>query len=78
MMQSMAAALAVSFFVTAPAYAQKPAPRISDGAVKIGLLLDMNSLYADITGQGSVEAARMAIADFGGSVLGAPVELVAY
>ncbi len=50
--------------------------KISDGVVKIGLLLDMNSLYADITGQGSVEAARMAIADFGGKVLGAPIELV--
>ncbi|HEY6822191.1 MAG TPA: ABC transporter substrate-binding protein [Burkholderiales bacterium] len=58
------------------AQAQKPAAKISDGAVKIGLLLDMASLYADLTGEGSVAAARMAIEDFGGSVLGAPIELV--
>src|SRR5579859_6012550 len=53
-----------------------PAAKISDGVVKIGLLLDMASLYADLTGEGSVTAARRAIEDFGGSVLGAPVELV--
>ena len=56
--------------------AQKPAAKISDGVVKIGLLLDMNSLYADLTGEGSVAAARMAIEDFGGKVLGVPIELV--
>src|SRR4029079_17187215 len=76
MMHRIPAALAVLCVLASPVYAQKPAPGVSDGAVKIGLLLDMNSLYADITGQGSVEAARMAIADFGGKVLGAPIELV--
>ena len=50
--------------------------RISDGVVRIGLILDMSGLYADITGQGSVEAARMAVEDFGGKVLGKPVEIV--
>jgi len=50
--------------------------KVSDGVVKVGLLLDMSSLYSDITGEGSVTAARMAIADFGGKVLGKPVELV--
>jgi branched-chain amino acid transport system substrate-binding protein len=50
--------------------------RVSDGIVKIGLLLDMNSLYADLTGEGSVTAARMAIEDFGGKVLGMPIELI--
>ena len=62
---------------SACANAQKPAPRISDGVVKIGMLLDMSSLYADLTGEGSVTAARMAIEDFGGSVLGVPIQLVA-
>ena len=33
-------------------------------------------MYADVGGQGSVEAARMAVADFGGSVLGQPIEIV--
>src|SRR4051794_41381860 len=59
------------------ASAQAPAKaKISDGVVRIGLALDMNSLYADLTGEGSVTAARMAIEDFGGKVLGAPIELV--
>src|SRR5260370_1695628 len=35
----------------------------------------MSGLYADISGPGSVEAARMAIADFGGTVNGKKVEL---
>jgi branched-chain amino acid transport system substrate-binding protein len=65
------AALACALPVTAPAQ-----EKISDGVVKIGLILDMSSLYADITGEGSVTAARMAIEDFGGKVLGKPIELV--
>jgi branched-chain amino acid transport system substrate-binding protein len=52
--------------------AQQPG---GDG-VKIGLLADMSSLYADVTGLGSETAARMAVADFGGSVLGKPVQVV--
>ncbi len=49
---------------------------ISDGKVKIGILNDMSGAYADATGMGSVEAARMAIEEFGGKVAGAPIELV--
>ncbi len=44
--------------------------------VKIGLLLDMTSLYSDITGMGSVTAAKMAVEDFGGKVLGKPIEVL--
>src|SRR5208337_1476495 len=50
--------------------------QISGDVVKIGVLNDMSSLYADIGGPGSVEAARMAIADFGGTVNGKKIELV--
>ena len=50
--------------------------KISDGIVKIGMLLDMSGVYADIVGPGSVIAAKMAIDDFGGKVLGKPIELV--
>jgi branched-chain amino acid transport system substrate-binding protein len=46
------------------------------GPVKVGVLTDMSSLYSDIGGRGSVEAARMAIDDFGGKLLGKPIELV--
>ena len=49
---------------------------ISGDVVKIGVLNDMSSLYADIGGPGSVEAARMAIADFGGAVSGKKIELI--
>lgn len=49
---------------------------ISGGVVKIGVLTDMSSLFSDIGGQGSVVAARMAAEDFGGKVLGAPIEVV--
>jgi len=38
--------------------------QISDGIVKIGVLNDMSGLYSDITGQGSVVAARMAVEDY--------------
>ena len=50
--------------------------QISGDAVKIGVINDQSGLYADLAGQGSVEAARMAVEDFGGSVNGAPIEVL--
>ena len=50
--------------------------QISDGVVKIGVLNDMSSLYADIGGKGSVLAAQMAVEDFGGKVLDQPIEVI--
>ncbi|MGB9148748.1 MAG: ABC transporter substrate-binding protein [Burkholderiales bacterium] len=50
--------------------------KVSDGVVKIGVLTDMASLYADISGKGAVEAVKMAVEDFGGKVLGMPIEVV--
>ena len=47
-----------------------------NGAVTIGVLDDMSGPYAENTGPGDVLAAKFAIADFGGSVLGKPIELV--
>jgi branched-chain amino acid transport system substrate-binding protein len=44
--------------------------------VKFGVLTDLSGTFADLSGMGSVEAARIAIEDFGGSVLGEKVELV--
>lgn len=44
--------------------------------VVIGDIDDMSGVYADIIGPGGVEAARMAIADFGGSVLGNKIEFL--
>jgi branched-chain amino acid transport system substrate-binding protein len=50
--------------------------QISDGMVKIGVLNDQSSLYADLTGQGSVVAARMAVEDSGADKKGLKVEII--
>jgi branched-chain amino acid transport system substrate-binding protein len=52
-------------------------PPASAQGVKIGVLNDQSGVYADFGGKWSVEAAKMAIEDFGGSVLGQKIELVA-
>src|SRR5437763_3146152 len=65
------AALAATAVSCAGAEAQ-----VSDNVVKIGVLTDLSGPASDATGQGSVLAAQMAIADFGGKVAGAPIELV--
>jgi branched-chain amino acid transport system substrate-binding protein len=44
--------------------------------VKLGVLTDMSGVFSDLSGAGSVEAARLAIEEFGGSVLGSKIELV--
>jgi len=50
-------------------------PASAEG-VKIGILNDQSGVYADYGGKYSLEAARMAIEDFGGSVLGEKIEIV--
>ena len=50
--------------------------QISDDVVKIGVLTDMSSLYADATGKGSLAATEMAVADYGGKVNGKPVVVI--
>jgi branched-chain amino acid transport system substrate-binding protein len=52
------------------------AQQISDDVVKIGVLTDMSSLYADATGKGSLAAVQMAVEDYGAKVKGKPVEVV--
>src|ERR1700680_1217871 len=53
------------------AFAQSKPP------LKLGGILDMSGLYADITGAGSETAAKMAAEDFGGEVLGRKIEIIA-
>jgi len=65
-----AAACAGALLYGLTAHAQDQAP------VKIGVLADLSSGYSDIGGKGLIEAARMAVSDFGGTVLGKPIELV--
>ena len=50
--------------------------KLSGDVVKIGVMNDMAGVYADIGGPGSVEAAKMAVADFGGKIFGKPIEVV--
>ncbi|KQQ79439.1 MULTISPECIES: ABC transporter substrate-binding protein [Aureimonas] len=52
------------------------AAQVSDGKVKIGILNDQSGVYADFGGRWSFEAAKMAVEDFGGKVLDAPIEVV--
>jgi branched-chain amino acid transport system substrate-binding protein len=49
---------------------------ISDNKVKIGILNDQSGVYADFGGKWSVEAAKMAVEDFGGTVQGATIEII--
>jgi branched-chain amino acid transport system substrate-binding protein len=49
---------------------------ISGDGLKIGLILDMGGTYSELTGMGCEAAAEMAVEDFGGKVLGAPIQVV--
>lgn len=64
-------ALSVIAMLAAVGAAQSQAPN----PVKIGILNDQSGIYADLAGPGSVYAARLAIEDAGGKVLGRPVEV---
>lgn len=50
--------------------------QISGDVVKIGYITDLSGVYSDIDGQGGIEAVKMAIADFGGTVNGKKIELI--
>ncbi len=67
---------ALGLGVSALAMASAATAEISDGAVRIGLLTDMSGTYSGVAGPGTVVAAQMAIEDFGGTVAGAPIELL--
>ena len=64
-------ALLAAVTAATPVYAQ-----YKGGSIKIGVMNDMSGLYADLTGPGSVVAARMAVADFGADKKGMKVEIV--
>jgi branched-chain amino acid transport system substrate-binding protein len=57
-------------------FASAARAQISDNVVRIGVLNDQSGLYADLGGPGTVVAARMAVEDAGGTVMGKPVEVV--
>src|SRR5690554_1835469 len=72
MKKSLTAAVALAATAAMATAAQA---EISDGEVRIGYLADMSGTYRDLAGPGGLEALRMAVEDFGGSVNGAPIEI---
>jgi branched-chain amino acid transport system substrate-binding protein len=66
---SLSAAGLIAAALAGPALAQQT-------PLKIGVLTDFQSVYSDIGGAGNVEATKMAIEEFGGSMFGKPIELV--
>ena len=74
-LKKLTAACALAFGMAlglgAPAQAQ-----ISGDVIRIGIITDMSSVYADIDGPGGVEAIKMAIADAGGNVAGKKIEIL--
>ena len=71
----MLKAITAAFFALGGAAAFSPA-RAAGEQVVIGDIDDLSGVYADACGQGCIEAANMAIADFGGTVLGRKIVLL--
>src|SRR5436305_9161514 len=69
--------IVLGLLASAMAIAATTAMAQSKAPLKLGAILDMSGLYADITASGSETAAKMAVEDFGGEVLGRKVEIVA-
>src|SRR3954452_23614219 len=69
MLRKLLAGTATLALMTGAAHAQ-----ISGDVVKIGVLTDKSSLYADVAGEGSVVAAQLAVEEFRGKVAGKPIQ----
>ncbi|MDH5286981.1 MAG: ABC transporter substrate-binding protein [Betaproteobacteria bacterium] len=72
----LTAALFRSLAIAGALAAADASAQVSDGVVKIGVLTDMSSLYADATGTGSALAARLAVEDFAPERRGLKVQVV--
>jgi branched-chain amino acid transport system substrate-binding protein len=75
MMSRLAFAILALLCSAGASWAQTAGAGQSD-PIKLGLILDMSGPYADVTGAGSATAAKMAVEDFGGKVLGRPIEIL--
>jgi len=62
--------------MTAGLASQPATAQISNNTVRIGVLTDMSGQFSHESGAGSVTAVRMAVEDFGGTVLGKPIEVI--
>ncbi|MDS1142519.1 ABC transporter substrate-binding protein [Pusillimonas sp. SM2304] len=66
---------AASIALTAGA-ATVHAQTLSGDALRIGVLTDISGVYADVSGKGAIEAVKMAVEDFGGTMFGKPIEVL--
>src|ERR1700757_4620081 len=73
MQKTLIAVAAMALFVS---HAGAQTAAISDDVVRIGVLTDMSGQFSHESGEGSVTAIKMAVEDFGGKVLGKPIEVV--
>lgn len=69
-------AVAGAIGLAALASANQASAQVSGDVVKIGVLTDMSGQWSDMNGPGSLAAAQMAAEDFGGKVLGKPIEII--
>jgi branched-chain amino acid transport system substrate-binding protein len=70
---SIACLAALAIWASAAA---EPQEKVSDGVVRIGLIVDMSGPYSYLAGEDTITAARMAVEDFGGQVLEHLVDIV--
>ncbi|MFZ6848900.1 ABC transporter substrate-binding protein [Undibacterium sp. RuRC25W] len=75
-MKTKSKVLALAVSMACAGFAGSAAAQVSGDVVKIGFISDLSGVYSDIDGKGGIEAIKMAIADFGGTVLGKKIELV--
>ena len=73
-LKGIVGAVSLLSLAAAPAFAADG--KLSDDKVKIGVLSDMSGVYKSLEGPGAVIAAKMAIEDFGGKVLGKNIEII--
>jgi branched-chain amino acid transport system substrate-binding protein len=74
--RAIASALSIAALAALLCHTPKANAQETGNVIKIGVLTDMEGNFSEATGPGSVLAARMAVADFGGKVLGKRIEVV--
>ena len=71
----VAALLGIAWTI-APSSPSDAQGEISGGVVKLGVLTDETGVFSSLSGEGSIEATRMAVEDFGGKAAGKPIEII--
>jgi len=75
-LKTIAASIAISLGTFGALVSGSALAQNAQGPVRIGFITDMSSLYADIDGPAGGEMIKMAVQDFGGKVLGRPIEVL--